>query len=101
MDAFQDAIVFVGTTALGTREVVSTPLDTRFAGVEVHATVADNLLRRDFFSRPENALALEMVAVLALGIAIGTRVPASGRSAVRKGSLRAGPPQSPQSYGRP
>lgn len=69
-NAFTDAIVFVGTTALGTREVVSTPLDTRFAGVEVHATVADNLLRRDFFSRPENALTLEMVAVLALGIAI-------------------------------
>ena len=40
----QDKIVFVGTTALGTREVVATPLDTLFAGVEVQATVADNLL---------------------------------------------------------
>ena len=41
----RDKIVFVGTTALGTREVVATPLDTLFAGVEVQATVADNLLR--------------------------------------------------------
>ena len=38
--------MFVGTTALGTREVVATPLDTLFAGVEVQATVADNLLQQ-------------------------------------------------------
>jgi CHASE2 domain-containing sensor protein len=69
-EAFKNAVVFVGTTALGTREVVSTPLDTRFAGVEVQATVADNLLRQDFISRPEHALTLEVVTVLALGIAI-------------------------------
>ena len=47
----QDKIVFVGTTALGTREVVATPLDTLFVGVEVQATVADNLLQQDFISR--------------------------------------------------
>ena len=69
-DVFKNAIVFVGTTALGSREVVSTPLDTRFAGVEVQATVADNLLRRDFLSRAEHALTIEVVTVLALGIAI-------------------------------
>ena len=69
-DVFRDAIVFVGTTALGSREVVSTPLDTRFAGVEVQATVADNLLRGDFLSRAEHAVTLEVVTVLAVGIAI-------------------------------
>jgi CHASE2 domain-containing sensor protein len=67
---FKNAVVFVGTTALGSREVVSTPLDTRFAGVEVQATVADNLLRRDFLSRNQHALTLEVVTLLALGIAI-------------------------------
>jgi len=69
-DAFRNAIVFVGTTALGTREVVSTPLDTRFAGVEVQATVADNLLRGDYLSRAEHAVTIEVVTVLAAGIAI-------------------------------
>ena len=44
--AFAGKLVFLGTTALGTREVVATPLDTLFAGVEVQATVADNLLQR-------------------------------------------------------
>ena len=67
---FKGAIVFVGTTALGSREVVSTPLDTRFAGVEVQATVADNLLRGDFLARDEHAVTAEVMTVLALGIAI-------------------------------
>ncbi len=68
-DAFRDKLVFVGTTALGTREVVATPLDTLFAGVEVQATVADNLLRQDFIRRPEYGVTLETQTVLALGIA--------------------------------
>jgi HD-GYP domain-containing protein (c-di-GMP phosphodiesterase class II) len=66
--AFHDKIIFVGTTALGTREVVSTPLDTLFAGVEVQATVADNLLRQDFLYRPEYANALETQIVIGLGL---------------------------------
>jgi len=66
--AFRDKIVFVGTTALGTREVVSTPLDTLFAGVEVQATVADNLLQLDYVHRPEYGVAVETLGVLAFGI---------------------------------
>ena len=50
-DAFKDKLVLIGTTALGTREVVSTPLDTLFTGVEVQATIADNLLQQDFIRR--------------------------------------------------
>ncbi len=67
--ALKDAIVVVGATALGTRDGVSTPFDTVFPGVEVQATVIDNLLRRDFISRPPNAVLVEMTAVLGLAIA--------------------------------
>jgi len=66
----KDAIAVVGATALGTRDGVSTPFDTVFPGVEVQATAADNLLRRDFLSRPPGALAIEMSAVVALGIVV-------------------------------
>ncbi len=66
-EQFTDRIVFVGTTALGTREVVATPLDTLFVGVEVQATVADNLLQRDFMYRPEHGVTLETQAVIGLG----------------------------------
>jgi len=66
----KDAIAVVGTTALGTRDGVSTPFETIFPGVEVQATAADNLVRRDFISRPPGALALEMSAVLLLGVVV-------------------------------
>jgi adenylate cyclase len=69
-DLFKDAIVFVGATALGTGDSVSTPIDAQFAGVELHATVADNLLRQDFFRRSEHAATIEMLAALMAGIAV-------------------------------
>jgi adenylate cyclase len=69
-DEFKDRIVFVGTTALGTREVVATPLDTLFVGVEVQATVADNLIQRDFMYRPEHGVTLETQVVIGLGTII-------------------------------
>jgi CHASE2 domain-containing sensor protein len=69
-DALRGKIVFVGTTALGTREVVATPLDTLFAGVEVQATVADNLLQQDFIRRSALGATLESLVALALGVAM-------------------------------
>ncbi len=68
--ALRGTLVFVGATALGVKDVVTTPLDTLVAGVEVHATVADNLLRRDFLSRPDYALLLEAAAVFLLAIGV-------------------------------
>jgi HD-GYP domain-containing protein (c-di-GMP phosphodiesterase class II) len=75
---FREKVVFVGTTALGTREVVATPFDTLFAGVEVQATVADNLLEQDFIRRHELGPALESQAVLVLGIAVAIAVARAG-----------------------
>jgi adenylate cyclase len=72
--ALRGRIVFVGTTALGTREVVATPLDTLFAGVEVQATVADNLLQQDFIRRSSLGTTLESLAVVVLGVAIAALV---------------------------
>lgn len=69
-DAFRGKVVVVGTTALGTREVVTTPLDTLFTGVEVQATVADNLLQQDFLYRPSYGVAVETQMVLALGLIV-------------------------------
>jgi len=65
--ALDGKIVFVGTTALGTREVVATPLDTLFVGVEVQATIADNLLQQDFIIRPASAPIRESLTVLVCG----------------------------------
>lgn len=73
-ETLRDKIVFVGTTALGTREVVATPLDTLFAGVEVQATIADNLLGQSFIRRSALGSILDSQLVLVLGIAIAVLV---------------------------
>lgn len=64
----QGKIVFVGTSAAGMKELRSTPLDPIFPGVEIHATVVDNILKKDFLSRPKWATGLESLLVLGLGL---------------------------------
>ena len=76
--AVRDKIVLVGTTALGTREVVATPLDTLFAGVEVQATIADNLLERSFIRRSDLGSMLDAEIVLVAGVAVSILVATAG-----------------------
>ena len=78
--SLKDAVVFVGATALGTGDEVSTAV-ARTHGVEVQASVADNLLRRISIARPENAMLLELIAVLVVGIAIALLVTRAGLTA--------------------
>ena len=63
----RDRIVFLGTSAPGLGDSVATPLDTTFPGVEVHATVADTILSRDFIRRSPAAPAIELTFVIAAG----------------------------------
>jgi adenylate cyclase len=67
-DKIQGRIVFVGTSASGLKELRATPFDPVFPGVEVHATIVDNILKRDFISRPKWAGGLESLGVLVLGL---------------------------------
>jgi CHASE2 domain-containing sensor protein len=77
-EAVGNRIVLVGTTALGTREVVATPLDTLFVGVEVQATVADNLLQGDFINRPEHQGAIESAVTLTSGVGVALLIATRG-----------------------
>ena len=67
-EKIQKKIVFVGTSASGMKEFKSTPFDPIFPGVEIHATVVDNILKKDFLSRPRWALGLESLLALFLGL---------------------------------
>jgi adenylate cyclase len=71
--ALADRIVFVGVSALGLGDRVATPLGAFVAGAEVHATMADNLLRGDFVRRPAGATLVELTLVLGAvaGVALG------------------------------
>jgi len=61
--------VLLGTSAAGLRELRATPFDGAFNGVEVHATILDNLLVQDALGRPVGAWAWEALAILVSGIA--------------------------------
>ena len=61
-------IVFLGSTAAGLKETMVTPMDPMEPGVEIHATIADNLIVGDFLSRPRWAGLVELLCVLVLGI---------------------------------
>jgi len=61
-------VVFIGTSASGLKELKSTPFDPVFPGVEVHATVVDNIIQRDFISRPKWAAAVEFMGVIVFGL---------------------------------
>jgi len=60
--------VFVGTSAFGLKDLRTTPLDTAFPGVEIHATIVDNILNRDFLSRPNAAIVFEVFSILGWGL---------------------------------
>jgi adenylate cyclase len=67
-NAFKDKIVFVGTSAAGLKDIRTMPLDPIYPGVETHATVVDNILTGEFLHRPDWALGLELVFIIAAGM---------------------------------
>jgi len=46
-------IVLMGPTATAIEDLRVTPFDKNFPGVEVHATIIDNILQREFLNEPE------------------------------------------------
>jgi adenylate cyclase len=51
-NAFADTFVLIGSSAAGLLDLRSTPLSSAMAGVEIHATILDNILTGDFLSMP-------------------------------------------------
>ncbi len=67
-EALRGKIAFLGSSAAGLEDLRATPLSPAFPGVEIHATLADNILRGDALRRPPWASGLELFSLLALGI---------------------------------
>jgi len=57
-------IVFLGTSAAGLKDIRVSPLDQVFPGVEVHATIVDNILTNDVIHRPDWIPGLEIACIL-------------------------------------
>ena len=72
--ALAGRFAFVGVSALGLGDMVATPLGGFLAGVEVQATVADNLLRGDFVRRPPGSTVAELGLILAAAVGVAVSV---------------------------
>ncbi len=78
-EAFRNKIVLVGATAMGLVDSYVTPFNVSFPGVELHATIIDNILRQDFLVDPWWAPLYTIGAILLVGLALtllGPRLPA-------------------------
>ena len=65
---FRDKIVLVGASATGIYDLRVTPFSTVCPGIELHATVIDNILHRNFIQRPGWAAIIDIFAIVFLGL---------------------------------
>lgn len=75
---FTDKIVLVGTSALGTHALLSTPFGPLYPAVEVHATVIDNILTQNFLMHPTWSKMYDLGTIIALGTLTGIALPRLG-----------------------
>jgi adenylate cyclase len=75
---FGGHLVFIGTSAPGLYDVVSTPLKEREAGVMVHAQAAEQIILQKFLTRPDWAPGMERSALLLFGILMALALPWMG-----------------------
>jgi len=82
--AVNGRIVFVGGSASGLQDLVSTPLSASSAGMTVHAAAAEQILAGNFLQRPDWAFGAELVLAVLLGGALALSLPRLGAA---KGAL--------------
>jgi adenylate cyclase len=69
-DALDGTIVFIGTSAVGLKDLRATPLNPVAASVEVHAQIAEQILTEVFLARPGWVDGFEILGLLGLGLVV-------------------------------
>ena len=72
---FKDKIVLVGSTATGIYDSWNTPFGPVFPGLELQATVIDNILNKNFLQKPKWAKIYDLIAIIVLGTLTGIALP--------------------------
>lgn len=71
----KDAIVLIGTSAAGLKDLRTTPFETGYPGVEVHANIISGIIENRIKEQPSYTYALEFLLLLALGILLSIIFP--------------------------
>lgn len=66
----QNKIVLIGATATALEDLKSTPFDAALPGVEIHATVIDNILSNRFLAQPTWKSLVDFLYLLMVGMAL-------------------------------
>lgn len=66
--ALKGSSLLLGMTAIGINDQRPNPFDPAFDGVEIHATMIDNIVNRDFMQRPKSIFNLELLILLLIGV---------------------------------
>lgn len=70
MPRIDGKIVFVGTSAIGLKDIRSTPLDLFIPGVEVHVNIVEQILQGKFLTRPDLIAGAESLSIFITGLII-------------------------------
>ena len=62
--------ILIGTSAAGLLDLRAIPYDNVYPGVEIHANVIDNIIQRDFISKPSWVLGADMAVIFFVGITL-------------------------------
>jgi len=69
-EGFRDKIVFVGATETGIYDMRATPVGSIFPGIEIHATIASNILQKRFILRDARIIAIEILCMVLFPIVL-------------------------------
>ncbi|MDP2689768.1 MAG: adenylate/guanylate cyclase domain-containing protein [Deltaproteobacteria bacterium] len=86
-DAFRDRLVFVGATEKGIYDIRPTPVDPLMPGVELHATVAGNVLEGRYLVHDTRTIAFDIFLVLLLPLVISVTLSYARRTFVSLGAF--------------
>lgn len=64
----KNKIALVGTSAAGLLDLRSTPFESVYAGVEVHANAIDNILHQEYIAKPIWTRGVDLLSIIALCI---------------------------------
>ena len=74
-EALKDKVVIMGATAVGIYDLRVTPFSGTFPGVEVQATIMDNLLQGNFIRTPPFGLIIMLLVLIGLAVLLGLTLP--------------------------
>ncbi|MEH6790485.1 CHASE2 domain-containing protein [Parasphingorhabdus sp.] len=84
---FGGHIVFIGTGAIGLRDLRSTPMSDAVPGVMIHAEATEQMILKQFLYRPDWAIGLERSLLIIFGAILVLALPRLGAA---KGALLGG-----------